>query len=171
MPVSKATILLAVPREEPAVALRVDQSRVIVGFQRLGSRPSHMIVGSGSRDWSREAAVCTRTQSRSLGSSARLPGSLCNHRDHYPPGHFELQICRRHGYANSDKTFFDYQFIGLALGRERGDIVSRTSGAVDQTKDRIGAAAGLEPGANAGRADGPPLLRLMTAETGASIGP
>ena len=59
----------------------------------------------------------------------------------------------------------------MGLGRERGDIIGWTRGAVDQPEDRIGTAARIKAGLNAGGADRPAGLRLMTAKTGAPVRP
>ena len=50
------------------------------------------------------------------------------------------------------------------------DIVGRTSGTIDKTKEWVITPARFRIfGTDAGRADGPAILRLMTGKTGASI--
>ena len=59
----------------------------------------------------------------------------------------------------------------MLSGLERGDIVSRTGGAVDKPEKRVEARAGIETRLSACRAYSPAVLRLMATKTGASIGP
>ena len=49
------------------------------------------------------------------------------------------------------------------------DIGGRTGGTIDKTKEWVITPARFESGTDAGRADGPAILRLMTGKTGASI--
>src|SRR5262252_3078024 len=82
--------------------------------------------------------------------------------------HLELHAVWKRD-ANSDQTFVSQQLVGLAPVLERSDLGGRASGTVNQTKERLGAGAGVEAGLSPRRADGPAVLRLMAGEACASV--